>query len=428
MKLFYALVALLVCMLPTQSWSLEIYRNSTRYNLNISLPDGAAFHNDGVDRKFNIDGVEGNLRLIQDHYSHCLSLVEERARNWRKYGYSEASRDLGGKDCSIGMTNDAQGRRVSSFYVWLEICRCYAALHFSYDADDRPDFLRIYQPILTALRSNDSSRRESGDASRNADMCMTKDRFNCQPLSCDEQRRRGMMADWDEVNYCNLPRREKPGSDGATVAARPPSASDSSQRNGAARAAGGTGGTVGAGAGTAHGQADRNRNRLTLKFISKDPYDIQIGLYSETRRNHVWPGAGRAYSIPAFGEGRVDISCQQGEKICVGGWRRIGDLAYWGSGRNNRQKCTSCCYRCGGGGDTINLDRAPDPVYARQRESAPSSDYSGADLLGDLLGVAGAIAGGVAAGNAGRTTYSVPAPRAPRAPAQRKSGISGTTR
>jgi hypothetical protein len=141
--------------LSTPAYSLEIWRNQTRYEISIALPDGEQFRNVGIDRKFTIGSIDGNLRLIQDSYSECTSLIDERVQNQAKNGFSHiTARNAAQHECSIGLKDDANGRMMSSFYIWLEPCRCFSALHFYYTVNDRASYLAMVQPILDSLRSN----------------------------------------------------------------------------------------------------------------------------------------------------------------------------------------------------------------------------------------------------------------------------------
>lgn len=135
--------------------ALEIYRNGHPYDITASLPAGASFREDGVDRKFEIRGVSGNLRLIQDSYGNCASLIEERERNWVKYGFSEASDQyVSGNECAITIHNPASGETVSSFYIRIDACDCYSALHFRFQENDRPDYAAAAPSIVASLRRN----------------------------------------------------------------------------------------------------------------------------------------------------------------------------------------------------------------------------------------------------------------------------------
>lgn len=155
MPVLRLLAAALACLWAGGALAVDMQRNGVTYDLKIALPAGAKLGRAGNDRKFTLGGVEGTFRLAQDDYDTCLKLVEERKASRRRDGYREVNREIADKECSIGMM-DGGGRRVSSFYTWIDGCKCFAAVHFAYDSDDRAKFLSIYKPILASLREGDA--------------------------------------------------------------------------------------------------------------------------------------------------------------------------------------------------------------------------------------------------------------------------------
>lgn len=156
MPVMKLLAAALACLWAGGAFAVEMQRNGVAYDLQIALPAGAKLGRAGNDRKFTLDGVEGIFRLAQDDYETCLKLVEERKASRRRDGYREVNREIADKECSIGLM-DGSGRRISSFYAWIDACKCFAAVHFAYDSDDRSKFLSMYKPILASLRASDAS-------------------------------------------------------------------------------------------------------------------------------------------------------------------------------------------------------------------------------------------------------------------------------
>ncbi|OCW59478.1 CHAT domain-containing protein [Hoeflea olei] len=153
------LVFLLLLLLPVAGpvQALEIYRNSVRYDIVARLPGGAQYIVDGVDRKFSLPGVSGNLRLIQDDYASCAQLVDERRQNWVKYGFTLSyGRYVSRSECSITIESPDENRAISSYYIRVDRCGCFAALHLSYAADDRGRFMQAAPEILGSLRANNS--------------------------------------------------------------------------------------------------------------------------------------------------------------------------------------------------------------------------------------------------------------------------------
>jgi len=88
---------------------------------------------------------------------------------------------------------------------------------------------------------------------------------------------------------------------------------------------------------------------LLWRFESKHPNVVNVELYSDTRRGHVWPGNDRVYVLDDYSVQTIDISCRNGEKICYGAWVKNRSNSYWGVGYKNRNRCSSCCWTCNGG-------------------------------------------------------------------------------
>ena len=405
-RLFIFLILLLFP--STGAMSVEIYRNSISYKLNVILPDGVNFKADGIDRRFFFDGIDGNLRLIQDKYNGCLPLVEERKRNWEKKGYRVTSFEPGSKDCSIGMVSDGEGRRISSFYVWIQKCGCYAALHFSYSSNNRDAFLANYQPILNSLRSNDASRGGASDFAANTTACMTNDRFNCEYLSCDEQRRRGHFAEDNEYDHCNLPRRDKPSSTAAAGAPNGDAQNTRQREKEAAERA----------SRQAREQQERERRRVTFEVQNNDGYDLHIEFASQTRKGRYWPGGDKVWRLPAHETRSFTLACNPGEKICYGAWRIVEQSRHWGGGYDVAEACSSCCFTCGSGTHEKILNAGPPAVISRNNRS----NTDAIEAAGAIIGLGAAILGGM---NTGRT-YSPPPRTYNTRPAPGQSDISGT--
>ena len=99
------------------------------------------------------------------------------------------------------------------------------------------------------------------------------------------------------------------------------------------------------------------QSEMTFQIKSHYPYKVQVALYSDARKGHVWPGVGRAYNLDDSQTHQIKIACLGGEKICYGGWVTGNSTTYWGVGNNNAQRCTNCCYTCNGGmTPVINLN------------------------------------------------------------------------
>jgi hypothetical protein len=87
---------------------------------------------------------------------------------------------------------------------------------------------------------------------------------------------------------------------------------------------------------------------MTWHLQSNYPYRVQAEFYSQIR-NWAWPGGGQAYNLNDSAVHDFPLTCNSGEKICVGAWSTGNASIYWGVGYDNRHGCTSCCYICGGG-------------------------------------------------------------------------------
>ncbi|WP_152599629.1 hypothetical protein [Hoeflea sp. BAL378] len=153
--LFVFLVTLVLwSMAAVDTAALEIWRNQTRYEIDVPLPNGASFKKAGVDRKASIRGVDINLRLIQDTYPNCGKLVAEReSAGWeRNYSSLPGNRKVSARECSTQIYGPTR-ITIKSHYIWLDMCQCFAAIHFAYPDGLDDTFEEISPPILAALRN-----------------------------------------------------------------------------------------------------------------------------------------------------------------------------------------------------------------------------------------------------------------------------------
>ena len=86
---------------------------------------------------------------------------------------------------------------------------------------------------------------------------------------------------------------------------------------------------------------------LTFSVRSEHPNIVSLEFYSEDR-SHSWPGGGEVYILDDSATHTYNLSCNRGEKICMGAWVRGRTEEYWGVGRNSRRSCTACCFICDG--------------------------------------------------------------------------------
>ncbi len=146
-------------------------------------------------------------------------------------------------------------------------------------------------------------------------------------------------------------------------------------------------------------RADRERQRATeaqeqrettllVEVRSFDPHTLELGFFSQTNTGRAWPGGDQVYLISDHELHTYRLTCQRGEKICFGAWRRGNTNSYWGGGYAAREGCTNCCLMCGSQ-HTYNLN-------ANSEDSTTSST----DALNTLGTVLGALSSGLNAANA----------------------------
>jgi hypothetical protein len=147
--------AALLLVSSSPSYSVEVNRGGTGYNINVKLPPGHSFYSDGLDRKFIIGDLGGIFRLIQDSYSGCGQLVDERIKNRKKDGFTQITRTaITEGDCAVSIINQERKLTAASFYIWIDKCSCFSAIHFYYSTSDRDQYLKVVQPILDSIRAN----------------------------------------------------------------------------------------------------------------------------------------------------------------------------------------------------------------------------------------------------------------------------------
>lgn len=94
--------------------------------------------------------------------------------------------------------------------------------------------------------------------------------------------------------------------------------------------------------------APSRAENMMWTFDSYVDDEIHISLYSQTKKGYEWPGGDEVYFIDPYDKGDIEISCDYGEKICYGAWRKgRHNGTYWGTGYKARQGCEHCCATCG---------------------------------------------------------------------------------
>ncbi|EHS53869.1 hypothetical protein PDO_3959 [Rhizobium sp. PDO1-076] len=87
---------------------------------------------------------------------------------------------------------------------------------------------------------------------------------------------------------------------------------------------------------------------VTFVMQNDHPNAVEVELYSQDR-DHVWPGDGEVYYLDDGEAKSISLACEEGEKICYGAWISGDRASYWGTGPDNGETCTDCCYTCSGG-------------------------------------------------------------------------------
>jgi hypothetical protein len=86
---------------------------------------------------------------------------------------------------------------------------------------------------------------------------------------------------------------------------------------------------------------------MTWRLRSFSPNAVEVKFFSQNRKA-VWPGATSHYTIKDYKVNSFKLNCVAGEKICYGA-AVSGNLSrYWGMSTDGKQRCTSCCFTCGG--------------------------------------------------------------------------------
>ena len=94
---------------------------------------------------------------------------------------------------------------------------------------------------------------------------------------------------------------------------------------------------------------------VTFVMRNEHPNAVEVELYSQDR-NHVWPGNNQVYYLDDGETKEIPLSCNEGEQICYGAWISGDQGSYWGTGPDNEESCSDCCYTCTGGQtEQINL-------------------------------------------------------------------------
>lgn len=92
---------------------------------------------------------------------------------------------------------------------------------------------------------------------------------------------------------------------------------------------------------------------MTWLVKNEHPNIVDMKFYAvDEGKQGQWPEEGKVYSLDDEKTYEFTLSCETGERICMGAWLRGAEDSIWGVGRNASQSCESCCYVCDGGKTT----------------------------------------------------------------------------
>jgi hypothetical protein len=323
------LVAAVALVAANEASALDIGRNQARYDIAVRLPEGASFRNAGIDRKFEIGGIRGNLRLIQDDYSDCKGLIAERRENWLKNGYDKVliSRADSG-NCAIKLENQATGEIASSFYIRLETCDCFAALHFNFAEENHAQYRAIVQGILDSIRAN-NKQQIAARAPAAGTVTSSMSKVEQAAVTEGAVQEPLVPSEPQEEQKTETEARAEPAQVKAQTGERERRLHEAMERT------------------------------VVFRIKSLDQYAVQVKFYSKNRRV-AWPGRGTAYDLKDSALHSFPLSCEPGEAICYGAWRNRNTGVFWGVGYNAGHGCQQCCRICGSQTWTFVLNDAPD--------------------------------------------------------------------
>lgn len=84
---------------------------------------------------------------------------------------------------------------------------------------------------------------------------------------------------------------------------------------------------------------------VAFRIRSLYPKIVRLQFYSQDRKR-VWPSADDVHALKDDDFHTFELSCKKGETICYGAW---SGTTYWGTGKDDRHGCRSCCKECGAG-------------------------------------------------------------------------------
>ena len=84
---------------------------------------------------------------------------------------------------------------------------------------------------------------------------------------------------------------------------------------------------------------------FTWRFQKNSGGVARVKMFARARGN-VWPSANTNWRMDGPGLYSFTTTCRHGEKMCYGGWKDGDTDSFWGTGFENDQGCSDCCYTC----------------------------------------------------------------------------------
>jgi hypothetical protein len=85
----------------------------------------------------------------------------------------------------------------------------------------------------------------------------------------------------------------------------------------------------------------------TMSFYidNQQDFDVAIELYGSTAKRR-WPGDGKVYLVEKRMRKSIPVDCNEGERICYGGWMAGNEQISFGGGIDMTFACRDCCFIC----------------------------------------------------------------------------------
>jgi len=84
---------------------------------------------------------------------------------------------------------------------------------------------------------------------------------------------------------------------------------------------------------------------MSFYFDNQQDFDVAVELYGASP-NRRWPGGDAVYLIEKGTRKSIPVDCNEGERICYGGWMVGNDRISFGTGIDMSLACRDCCFIC----------------------------------------------------------------------------------